>query len=304
MSASAAGRARRIILHPGAPKTGTTSLQHFFYDHEAALRNAGTVVPKRLFRKGDVDALHTDILAMMGGNDYAQALAAARARLDAVFARPGVHTVLISNEDLLGTPIAPRARGFFPVAAKRVARLGQLFEGMEVEVRYFVRDYAGFLAGCYVQNLRRGRSETLESYLAGLDFSELDWGYPVGLLRDAFGNERVAVFEHAALESRPAATVHAAFGALTGSLPDFPAQVYHRNRSVSARSAGTMRRMNGLLERLPARMRARVQKALRRSAFDLMAIHDWRLDRPKLSLPDDTATALQQKYAQDLARLM
>ena len=60
----------RIILHPGAPKTGSTSLQHYFCDHAAALEAAGMLVPKRRLRQGEVDPLHRDMkAAMKKGND-------------------------------------------------------------------------------------------------------------------------------------------------------------------------------------------------------------------------------------------
>ncbi|WP_417451527.1 hypothetical protein [Kordiimonas sp.] len=294
---------RRIILHCGAPKTGTTSLQHFFYDHADALEHAGTYVPKRLFNKGDVDSLHRHMLAMLVDQNYKAPLAAARDRLRHLFHSPHIHTLLISNEDLLGSPVASNHDSFFPHAHKMIPRLGELLAGYEVEVRYFIRAYAGFLAACYVQDLRRGATSTLDSYLAGIDADTVNWMRCVGLLQETFGARNVAIFDHASLLASPQATVEMAFGDIIPALPPFSAKGYGKNRSVSLSTAHAMQRSNSFTASLPPAWRSIARSFLRRTYFALRAHRDQSRSRPKVVLPDTAAADFSRRYRQHYAAL-
>lgn len=51
--------ARRLVVHVGPPKTGTTSIQHALWENEKVLRELGVYLPKagryELAKRGVVD---------------------------------------------------------------------------------------------------------------------------------------------------------------------------------------------------------------------------------------------------------
>ena len=98
---------RRIVVHPGLPKTGTTSIQQSFYKNHAALLAQGVLYPK-------LDASHTKpILALFherldlnlrfaSMSDAARHtyMAWARTALEAELANPDWHTLVLSGEGI------------------------------------------------------------------------------------------------------------------------------------------------------------------------------------------------------------
>ena len=61
----------KYVLHIGMPKTGTTSLQHAFLDHQEALRRHGVIYPNTGISKNSVlgSARHYDLMQVLTGSD-------------------------------------------------------------------------------------------------------------------------------------------------------------------------------------------------------------------------------------------
>jgi hypothetical protein len=276
-------------------------LQFFFADQHEALARDGVVCPGRFISKGAVDPVHDHFLAMRREGERERAVAAGRARLMELGALPGIHTVLLSNESVLGEPVMPGNPAFFPRLDPSVSALRALFDGYDVEVVYFIRPFTDFIPSFYVQHVRKGAVQSFEDFCAALDGDSLRWTRVVAALVQAFGADRVHVYEHAALRARPAETCRAAFGPYAPGLPDFAAGSYSRNRSVGPGMLALYRGMNRVFERLvPSRHRRAGRRIMRKYIFSTLAP----LSRGgKLRPPAVLAAAWQAAYAADLQAL-
>lgn len=118
---------RRLILHVGAPKCGSTYLQRCLIQSAEALRAVGIAYPHD--GKG-----HPGNAADLAGID--------RAALDALYP-PGIHTVVLSHEDLLFLP-------------RRGAALAALAPGagLKIAVPVFLRPFPEMLYGSYSQQMK------------------------------------------------------------------------------------------------------------------------------------------------------
>ncbi|WP_146592015.1 hypothetical protein [Puniceibacterium confluentis] len=136
---------RRILLHVGSPKCGSTYLQ------QVLLKNAGTLAAHGIRYPHDGTG-HPGNAADLEQID--------RARLEALFA-DGTHTVVLSHEDLYS-----KARVADPLAALTRE------DGTIVQVLAFLRPFSEFLFGDYSQYMK----QHFETFLAerkpygGLDF--------------------------------------------------------------------------------------------------------------------------------------
>jgi len=286
-----------VILHAGAPKTGSTSLQHFFYDNADALRELGAVCPERLIGRGQVDPLHNVLVALRKGRAEERVLARGRARLEELFAEDGVHTVIVSNESMLGEPFLRDKPGFFPDAKVALPMLERLFEGYRVEVVFFVRDFVSYIPSYYVQEVRRGLAWSLDRYAAALGGKTLSWKPVIEKLGKSFGADHVRIFNYDTLLAAPEKTVVDAFGRLIPGLPVFGGGEYRKNRSIGGPVLGLYRAFNTLFFRLiPVRYHREGHRKLRRYVFDPLAVFA-RGGKPMLSAVH--ANALEDAFERD-----
>ena len=299
-------RRRRVILHCGAPKTGSTSLQNYFADNADRLKADGVAYPLRFFRRSLVDPLHESFTRLRVGKRPEDTLMAeARARLDGLFADEGVHTVLISNESILGEPYSAAQRGFFPEHGAAIKQLVRLFDGYDVTVVYFIRDFEGFLPSYYVQYVRMGGYLSFDRFCAHVGGDNISWQPVLKALKKAFGDQNVFCWEAAAMRQAPVKVVEEAFGKLLPSLPDFDPTHYNRNQSVGKGVLAFYRGMNRLLDNtLSKRRRRKVRPIMREYLFEPLAYLSRVFSRSGKPEPVDPPPAKQvlrwrQQYAED-----
>jgi hypothetical protein len=126
---------RRIILHIGSPKCGSTYLQQVMVQNSPRLLERGIRYPHD-------GGSHPGNAADLASVDAA--------RLDAWFA-DGVHTVVLSHEDLYGLP--KRGDALAALAPKA---------GIEVQLVAFLRPFSEFVFGDYSQFMK----QHFETFLA------------------------------------------------------------------------------------------------------------------------------------------
>ena len=137
---------RRVVLHVGPSKTGTTSLQRALAEHRATLRVHGICYPETIpaSREGQ-HSLAWDILRATGhavrgpgraSLSWPRALAAARA--------DRAHTLLISSEE------------FSDFDAPAMIRLRENLGAIPVEIIFALRDPAAVIASAWRQGVKWG----------------------------------------------------------------------------------------------------------------------------------------------------
>ncbi|HET6562920.1 MAG TPA: hypothetical protein VFG72_13675 [Marmoricola sp.] len=150
--------ALRIVLHIGAPKTGTTYLQRLLFQNQAPLAEAGVLVPGR--RRLHASAA-TSIRQPPNGPhrvDWERLVAESQAW-------PG--TVVLSNE-------------WFCMANARSARraLSELGD-VEKHVVFTARDFVAQVPAAWQESLKLGISTRLEEFVSSLETDRGRWRWSV-----------------------------------------------------------------------------------------------------------------------------
>lgn len=128
---------RRIILHIGSPKCGSTFLQRAMMHNTVALSKAGAIYPRS---PGKHPGNAADLATIT------------HAKLNAMFA--GRHTLILSHEDLYSMP--KRGKALADLVAK---------DGTEVQVVVFLRPFPEIVFGDYSQYMK----QFFEQFLASRD---------------------------------------------------------------------------------------------------------------------------------------
>lgn len=291
---------QKIILHCGAPKTGSTSFQHMLYANHDILLNAGFYSPpvsrkKRV--KDDIRILLGEV--MRTGNDNQIFLHRVRNVIKSLYAESGAHTLIISNEGMLGKPFLPRYAGFYPRAMETAERLALVLEGYDIEVRFVVRDYAGFLPSWYVQSVRMGAKYTLRGFLDSYDFSTVTWKTPVDALRKHFDPARVGIYDHADLVRNPHAFLSSAFPEIMAALGERGRQLPSKNPSIGEGMVEIYRRWNQISERVAWNPAARRTIHHLGRRYALLPFERFS-NSEKVRLPAEMAAELTVRYQADL----
>jgi hypothetical protein len=148
--------ARRVFLHVGAPKSGTTYLQARLAANARALDRRGVLVPTfaRLTPRPQAHFMAAlDLLGQDWGGPRGHAVGSWPRLVAATADAPG--TVVVSHEIL--APAPP------PVVRQALADLGT--GGREVHVVYSARDLAGALASAWQESIKQGRRWTFTRFL-------------------------------------------------------------------------------------------------------------------------------------------
>ncbi len=187
---------RRVVLHLGASKTGTTSLQRFFRRHGDELALQGWVCQIR--SSGPLTEALKLVRTASKGDEGARAEAARALAADLGSVRESA-AVFVSDESLIGAP-SPRLDGpLYQNAPRRVDILAEALAGTDVSVVFAVRNQADFLESYYVQSVQAGGSKTFDAFLDRVDASQLTWTPVLELLRDRLDRSLTVVpYEHLA----------------------------------------------------------------------------------------------------------
>lgn len=166
---------RRLILHIGRHKTGTTSLQRFFATNDRALLDRyGILYPAT----GRANHAHHPLFRADADHGVDPA------RLDALRAeveQSGASTVLISAENLSQDI----------VSRERLRRIGEDFAGGSIDLIVYLRRQDDFLESSYAEIVKRGGC-TFPQGIFSFDF-ELDHRDFLRKYADVFGERHLIV---------------------------------------------------------------------------------------------------------------
>ena len=180
---------KRLILHVGQSKTGTSTIQDFLAHNRRRLwREAGVLYPQA----GRQGAAHHRIAALFlpAGNAAwirREDAASLRASLDEEAAQSSTGTVVISSEALFNARSIDDVRSFF--------------DGFTVEILVILRRQDRWLDSLYQHQLKVGETDLEPQPWLAARVSTLDYATRVGRWADVFGDARLrlGVFEPANL---------------------------------------------------------------------------------------------------------
>lgn len=178
-------------LHIGAPKTGTTSLQHALAELKSDLEPQGVDFrPTAAFQKGPVGQY------IRGKSELSPA------DLDALrrdLARNG--TVLISDEGCSG-PLMNPSKMPWSQAAERAFRFTETIGAMPSRVIVTIRRQDDFLLSCYMHRLRHGRVDSAfdDYWRREMDLEVMSWSSFLASVEAVYGRDRLVVLPYEALK--------------------------------------------------------------------------------------------------------
>jgi hypothetical protein len=176
---------KRLILHIGAHRTGTTAIQKMLVDNRV-----------ELVRRGVTPIVRRDLVASPW---LAPLLALHRHPLGALACILGLRrlpgeTLIVSEENILGLMPGLNPPGFYPNHARALRGLALLSRFFETSVRWVVRRQDRFLESAYAFRVSRGATEDFETYCARYARS-LHWHPIARALASARYDLRIAPFE-------------------------------------------------------------------------------------------------------------
>jgi len=307
MATSSSPSAKRIILHVGAQKTGSTSLQNQFHMLENRLRADGYFYAPRLVYKGQIHPFHWACVRIRREPDPDAYVEKGRTIIANTFRNTGAHTLIISNESLLGEPLTQaNPHSFFTQTEFAAQKLAEMCAGYTCQVFFMARDWAQFIPSYYAQVVRQGSTEDFAPWAAKLDMASADWQHHARALISAFGANHVHI---AFLEDGMPDAVRQQLGpqsgyyhrlALAAGLPqyDLPRKLDNKNTSPGITGLAAMRMLNRLMYRAGE---GRKMRFFRRHILHKLAIHLLPKRGNGLQLEDNTA--LHSAYAAQKAAI-
>jgi hypothetical protein len=247
MSSGPPAGPRRVFLHVGSPKTGTTFLQEVLWAHKEQAARQGLLLP--LERFGDHYLASLDVRGLAGRPEHPPRAEGIWDRLvDEAGAWSG--TVLVSHE-LFASATAEQAR-------RAVTSFG---DDTEVHVVLTARDLVRQMAAEWQEHVKHRSTKTFGEFVAEVrgDTSRRSWFWRVQDFADvldrwggALDRSRVHVVT-VPPASAPSDTLWVRFATLLGLDPaSFDTEVSRANTSLGAEQAELLRRVNQELgDRLP-----------------------------------------------------
>ncbi|MEM8746833.1 MAG: hypothetical protein AAGF91_09040 [Actinomycetota bacterium] len=166
-----------IVLHLGAHKTGTTSLQRALRDSTDDLAAAGWV-----FQGKRVGPLRSVFSVVHDRHGLPRSTASPSASDDELVDRLRTEVgailasgrrLVVSDETLFGQPGV--RRGLYPDADRVADVVGRAFEGMSVLPVLVIRRQPEFLESWYVQTVKQGGGRTFDEFLESIDLDSVSW---------------------------------------------------------------------------------------------------------------------------------
>ncbi len=214
----------KLVIHVGAHKTGTTSIQHLLSSSTPILKQNGLtyLTLPQLVRRAYTSSFY--------GNDNVRVEKLADLIANHI---DGADTTVLSWEGFLG-PIMFERRlyGRAKTAAKVLERVGRKCD-LPVEVCLYIRRQDTFSVSAYIQASKEGFSLGPDQWLSTLDMKTFDWCPVIHAFEDA--GLRVNVGWYECIYDSPSAFLQPIFGSIGFWIPNIDS-LPRQNKSYSERA--------------------------------------------------------------------
>ena len=203
----------KTILHIGAHRPATTSLQYYLRDCQSALQSRGVAFwgPWRT-RGGMFSGIipYSDGLHPVAQIDRARGrLAVQRAKLK----KSGVHSLFISDENALGMmKDGVREAALYPAAGERMARFFAAFGGDDFEIALTIRDLDLYWASVLSFCIARGAPVPSPRRIDAIAAESRSWRHVIDDISCAMPGVPITVYPFEVFAGRPQAVLTHAVG--------------------------------------------------------------------------------------------
>lgn len=170
---------KNLILHIGLHKTATTSLQDFLQANTGKLLQRGV-------RYIPLQRMRTDVTPLFCSADKAR-----RGKLAEFIGSVEKETLLLSDENLIGTPGEFVQGGIYSYAANRMTTFCEDMKDYRITIFLTLREPYPFIASMYSEYLRHNEYITFERFIAGLNFPDFSYRKIFGWMQKLPSNTRV-----------------------------------------------------------------------------------------------------------------
>ena len=229
---------KKLIIHMGAHRCGSTAIQSMLRREQDQLQKMGIrVVLRADMVSGGMDLRRLHRYRTMNPIWQTKLKKAVAALEDT-----SAHTLLASEENLMGTMPAVRSKGFYPHFTRLtggLARLGKMLEGKAtIAPRLVVRRQDRYLESVYAFRVSRGLSIGFDSFIKSVTKSKVSW---LALAKSMGGLPANVQPQIALLEAWPKPT--AGDKALTFLIGDHDVQMQTRRLTGNTRHSETALRL-------------------------------------------------------------
>lgn len=201
-----------VILHTGAHRTATTTLQRCLADNRRALSAAEVAVwgPK-VTRGGIFQGLMGPVGAVLPWH-IARAEKRVALRLEAL-RQSGMRTLFVSEENMLGKlSCVVEETSLYPAVGRRVAAFAQGFAGHRLTIGLGLRAYDEWWASAIAFRVMRGGPMPQTRLREYMVTQPRRWRHVISDIAEALPEARLVVWTHEAMAARPEAVIRALSG--------------------------------------------------------------------------------------------
>lgn len=167
---------KRLVLHLGGHKTGTSVIQRYMRDRpEIMAKNMLGFTLRSELQKllgwGDPNRIATNRLEI-------------RAKIDKSFEK-GCDNYFISSENAIGRPFKGKKR-LYAKAEQSLRALAEAFKGYDVTVLYYIRKQSSFIESYYLQSVHEGGSTLFDDWMQDINVKHLSWAPVVNEIKEMF----------------------------------------------------------------------------------------------------------------------
>lgn len=226
---------KRVIVHLGPHKTGSTTIQKSLVRHRRRLAELG------------VGVLHDDethrVSLLLAAEQYEHAEVGLSHMSREISLQPEA-TVILSQEDFSGElPGKSRRKQVYPKLLKNMRVIHRALRAHDVSFVFYIRDEEPWLRSCFIQNIKhRTRFSSLEQFLGWFD-GDFSWSNKLQKPQETFGPELVtiryvkdpkagfhALLEAAGVRAEDTARLQPVSSENSSPVPEVVAQLEHINR--------------------------------------------------------------------------
>ena len=208
-----------ITLHPGAHRTGTSTLQRLLSHNAEQLACRGVAVwgPRRTRDGGLLSGVTGDPGRASAYRDLQAHRAAGRVAMHrTTMAGDGISRLVVSDSNMLGSLRENLLLGrLYPTVSARMERLGAALPGVD-HVSLSIRSPDAWWTSLFAHLMTRGFAPPDRATIDAVLKARRGWRQVVCDVADALPDARLTVWTHEDIAARPAD----AFAQLTGTMPE------------------------------------------------------------------------------------
>lgn len=264
---------KKLIIHMGAHRCGSTAVQSMLRREQAQLRENGI----KVLLRADMVAGGLDLRRLHKYHSVNPIWKSKLNRTVSALDETDAHTLLASEENLMGTMPAVRSKGFYPHfgrLARGLAKVSTMVEGKAtIEPRLVIRRQDRYLESVYAFRVSRGLGQDFDTFIRNVTKTPVSW---LKLVQALDGLPSSVQAQVALLEAWPKPT--AADQALAFLIGENPLNLQTKRLTGNTRHSETALRLMLALNRAKVNW----QKAdWKQDVFDLVDIYQ---DEPEADL--------------------